>query len=60
MFSKADLLILLSAFLSFLFSISLWFGIGMSMNKDAGVFVAIWVPSILSIGTYFRLAMRGR
>lgn len=60
MFTKADWLILLAAFLSFLFSISLWFGAGMSVNKEAGVFVGLWVPSILSVGTYFRVAVRGR
>ncbi len=32
---------------SFLFSISLWF----SGNKDEGMFVGLWVPSILSFGT---------
>ncbi len=32
---------------SFLFSISLWF----NGNKDEGMFVGLWVPSILSFGT---------
>ena len=31
---------------SFLFSISLWF----SGSKDEGMFVGLWVPSILSFG----------
>lgn len=39
MFGKGDILILLAAFLSFLFSVSLWFGIGMSADKNAGIFV---------------------
>ena len=60
MFTKADWLILLAAFFSFLFSIALWFGVGMNASKEAGVFVGLWVPSILSAGIYFRLAMRGR
>lgn len=60
MFSKGDLLILLAAFLSFLFSISLWFGFGMPVNKDAGVFVGLWVPSIISTGIYFQIAARRR
>jgi hypothetical protein len=34
MLSKADWLIL-AAFLSFLFSVSLWFGIGMSASKES-------------------------
>lgn len=56
MFGKGDVLILLAAFLSLLFSIALWFGFGMTANKDAGVFVGLWVPSILSVGVYFRVA----
>ena len=60
MFTKADWLILLAAFLSFLFSVALWFGVGMSASKEAGVFVGLWVPSIVSVGMYFRLATRGR
>ena len=58
MFSKGDVLILLSAFLSFLFSVSLWFGIGLAANKGAGIFVGIWVPSIIATGIYFQMARR--
>lgn len=58
MLSKSDSLILLAAFLSFLFSISLWFGFGMPANKDAGVFVGLWVPSIIATGIYFQMAAR--
>ena len=58
MFTKADWLILSAAFLSFLFSVSLWFGIGMIASKNAGLFVGLWVPSILSAGNYFRQAAR--
>jgi hypothetical protein len=32
---------------SFLFSISLWF----TGSKEEGMFVGLWVPSILSFGT---------
>ena len=60
MFTKADWFILTAAFLSFLFSISLWFGFGMTPNKEAGIFVGLWVPSILSAGHYFRAAARAR
>ncbi|HET9697449.1 MAG TPA: hypothetical protein VFP40_11325 [Terriglobales bacterium] len=60
MFTKADWLILLAAFLSFLFSVALWFGVGMSASKEAGLFVGLWVPSILSVGIYFRVATKGR
>lgn len=37
----------LAAGASFLFSVYLWF----SGSKDEGVFVGLWVPSILSFGT---------
>jgi hypothetical protein len=37
---------LFAAGVSFLFSVFLWFG----GQKDAGLFVAVWVPSILSFG----------
>ena len=40
--------ILLAAFVSFLLSISVWF----FADKDAGLFVGIWVPSILSLGAF--------
>ena len=60
MFGKGDLLIMLAAFASFLFSVSLWFGIGMAANREAGVFVGIWVPSILSTGIYIHLARRSK
>lgn len=58
MFGKGDLLIMFAAFLSFLFSVSLWFGFGMPVNKDAGIFVGIWVPSIISTGIYINVARR--
>ena len=37
---------LLAAFLSFLLSVSLWF----TGNREEGLFVGIWVPSICSAG----------
>ena len=37
---------LIAAGLSFLFSVSLWF-LG---HKDEGIFVGLWVPSILALG----------
>jgi hypothetical protein len=60
MFTKADWLILAAAFLSFLFSVSLWFGIGMTGSKETALFVGLWVPSILSAGNYFRQAARAK
>ena len=44
--SKAKALFLAAAAVSFLVSVSLWF-LG---HKDQGVFVGLWVPSILSLG----------
>ena len=49
---------MLAAFLSFVFSVSLWFGIGLTADKSAGIFVGIWVPSILATGIYFQLIGR--
>lgn len=49
----ADYLFLGSAFMSFLLSVALWFG----GNKDQGVFVGLWVPSIISLGVYFRVIL---
>ena len=43
---------ILLAFLSFLYSVSLWF----TGNKLEGIFVGIWVPSILA----FAIAIRQR
>jgi hypothetical protein len=40
--------ILVAAALSFLLSVYLWF----SGFKDQGLFVGIWVPSILSFGAF--------
>lgn len=38
------------AFISFLFSVTLWF----SGYKDEGLFVGIWVPSILALSVAIR------
>jgi hypothetical protein len=55
---KSDFLILTAAFLSLLLSISLWFGFAVPASREAGIFVGIWVPSIISTGVYFKLAAR--
>ena len=54
MFDKTDYLFLGAAFISFLFSVSLWFGLLGAEHKDAGVFVGLWVPSILALGCYVK------
>jgi hypothetical protein len=53
MFKASDYLILGAAFLSFLFSIGLWFGVFGANQKEAGVFVGLWVPSIIGLGIFF-------
>ena len=48
---KAAILIILgAAFVSFLLSVSLWFGIIGDPDRSLGIFVGLWVPSILSLG----------
>lgn len=46
----SDYLFLGAAFLSFLLSVYLWF----SGQKDAGLFVGVWVPSLLSAATLIK------
>ena len=49
-FQKSDLFLIGAAFISFVLSVSLWF----YGYKDEGLFVGLWVPSILSFGCYFK------
>lgn len=44
--STARALILLGAFVSFVLSVTLWFG----GDEQQALFVGLWVPSILSLG----------
>ena len=46
-------LILLAAFLAFALSIVLWF----SGAREEGLFVGLWVPSILSLGGFYYAAL---
>jgi hypothetical protein len=43
---KARVLILVAAFLAFLFSVGLYF----LDDETRGIFVGLWVPSILALG----------
>lgn len=54
MFKTSDYVLLAAAFISFLFSVYLWF----SGLRDEGVFVGIWVPSILAFGGYLKISQR--
>ena len=49
-------LFLLAAVASFLLSIVLWF----TDHQDEGVFVGLWVPSILAAGCFWMAAVRTR
>ncbi|SMO85835.1 hypothetical protein SAMN06265219_11319 [Gracilimonas mengyeensis] len=53
---KSDIYILASALISMLLSIYLWF----SVDKDAGLFVGLWVPSLLGFGVYIKTIYGGR
>ena len=46
----SDIFILSSAFFSMLLSIYLWY----TTNPEAGIFVGIWVPSLLGFGIYIK------
>tara|TARA_B100000575_G_C22984744_1_gene568018 strand:- start:658 stop:819 length:162 start_codon:yes stop_codon:yes gene_type:complete len=47
---KSDYCILIAAFISFLFSVYLWF----NGQQQEGLYVGIWVPSILAAGAYIK------
>jgi hypothetical protein len=47
-------LFLIAALASFLLSIALWF----TDNREEGVFVGLWVPSILAAGGFWVTAVR--
>jgi hypothetical protein len=48
------MLFLVAAAVSFLLSIALWF----AGNREEGVFVGLWVPSILAAGAFWMTAVR--
>ncbi|MEX0773273.1 MAG: hypothetical protein WEB89_01360 [Balneolales bacterium] len=49
-FKKTDYFILGAAFISFVLSVVLFF----NGDTEAGIFVAIWVPSILGFANYIK------
>jgi len=44
---------LVGAFASFCLSVGIWFLGTPEVAKEQGIFVGLWVPSILSLGNYF-------
>ena len=50
-FTPADFIMLTSAFLSLIFSEFLWF----KGEKEAGIFIGLWVPSILGFAILLKL-----
>jgi hypothetical protein len=53
MFTRADFTFLAAAFASFLASVFLWFVV----DKGYGMFVGLWVPSILTLWVGVRHAI---
>jgi len=56
MMKISKITILIAAGLSFLLSVYLWF----SGDREAGLFVGIWVPSILSLGALIHSGRNAR
>jgi len=58
MFKTSDFFILLAVAISFAVSAYTWFVLE---DREQGIFTALWVPSILAFGIYFKLcALMGR
>lgn len=53
MLNKSDYFILASAIVSLILSITLWF----TGSKESGLFVGLWVPSLLAFGTYLKIKL---
>jgi hypothetical protein len=49
---RSDYAVLAAALVSFVTSVFLWFG----GQRDEGLFVGLWVPSVLAFAAYFRLS----
>ncbi|MBL7789101.1 MAG: hypothetical protein JNL75_04620 [Chitinophagales bacterium] len=50
-FTKADILFLIAALISLVYAELLYFG----GNKEDGLFVGLWVPTILSLSIFLKL-----
>lgn len=51
---KSQYFFIAAAGLSFVFSISLWFAGETDLNRQQALFVGLWVPSILGLGTLLK------
>jgi hypothetical protein len=56
MFQKIDYPFLFASFASFLVSVGLWF----LVDRESGVYVGLWVPSILTLWVGVRVALLTR
>ena len=56
MLKTSDYFIFASVFISLALSIFLWF----SGSKQAGLFVGLWVPSLLGFASYLKTISRGQ
>jgi hypothetical protein len=54
MFHRSDYAFMIGALISFFLSVYLWF----TGYREEGLFVGLWVPSILSFGTLLSQARR--
>ncbi len=54
--TTVDILMLLAAFLSLIFSETLWF----LNDHDAALFIGLWVPSILGFAIYLKFINAGK
>ena len=52
MLNRSDYFILLGVAISYVLTMYLWFALG---ETEQAIFTAIWVPSILSFGIYFKV-----
>ena len=53
MFTRIDYPFLIATFASFIASVALWF----LVNRDYGLFVGLWVPSILALWVGVRVVL---
>lgn len=56
MFKKIDYYFLFAAFASLVVSVALWF----LVNRESGVYVGLWVPSILTLWVGVRVILLAR